>query len=137
MDSADDEKEVLKKLLVDERDVLKELAEVVNDAKDIFQIENPSGRIIFKDSAKLTDMQRVAALLVGKYFAMKLGLIHSNTLGLSDIAKEVGRPMSALSGPVGDLTKKGLLEKLPTRKYGVAFNRIRELVGILPKPRKS
>jgi len=101
-----DEKEILEKMLVDEGEVIKQLAGSVDMAKDIFVIEKQTGRIIFKDFGKLSDPQRICALLIGKYFAARLGIIKTNAFGVSEIAKELGRPITALSGPLNDLTKK-------------------------------
>lgn len=123
-----DEKEILEKLLVDEGEVIKDLARSVDTAKDIFVIEKQSGRIIFKDFGKLSDPQRICALLIGKYFAARLGIITENSLGVSDIAKELGRPKTALSGPLKELLKKGFVEKLPNRKNIVAFHRINDII---------
>jgi len=123
-----DEKEILEKLLVDEGDVIKDLARSVDTVKDIFVIEKQSGRIIFKDFGKLSDPQRICALLIGKYFATRLGIIPENSLGVSDIAKELGRPKTALSGPLKELSKKGFVEKLPNRKNIVAFHRINDII---------
>lgn len=124
-----DEKEILKKLVVEEKDVVSDLANLVEKAKEVFVIEKPSGRIIFKDFGKLKDPQRICALLIGKYFASKLGLIQEPALGISEIAKELGRPMTTLSGPVRELMMKGYIEKLTTRKYMIVYHRIKDIFG--------
>ena len=80
------EKEILKKLLVDEEDILKDLSELVGKAKNIFVIERSTGKIFFKNFGKLTDPQRITALLVGRYFAEKLDIIDDDSMGVSEIA---------------------------------------------------
>lgn len=125
-----DEKEVLKKLLVDEEDIIKDLADLVQKAKDIFVIEKSTGRVVFKNFGKLSDPQRICALLVGRYFATKLELLKESSLGVSEIAQVLGRPKTALSGPLKDLVTKGFVEKLSNRKYIVAYNRIKDIFGI-------
>ncbi|MEM4241895.1 MAG: hypothetical protein QXW08_07310, partial [Candidatus Nitrosotenuis sp.] len=50
-----DEQEILKKLLVEEKDVIRDLASLVEKAKEVFVIEKPSGRVIFKEFGKLSD----------------------------------------------------------------------------------
>ncbi|MEM4258738.1 MAG: hypothetical protein QXL17_06275, partial [Candidatus Thermoplasmatota archaeon] len=99
----------------------------VDDAIKIFRIEQPSGRIIFQDFGGLSDKQRILVILVGKYFANKMGIIENASMSISEIAKELGRPMTALSGPIRDLVKQGFVEDLPGRKYRVAYHRIREI----------
>lgn len=122
-----DEKEILKKLLVDEKDIIKDLANLVDKAKDVFVIEKSTGRVIFKDFGKLSDPQRISALLVGRYFAVKLELSEDGSLGISEIAQFLGRPKTALSGPLKDLISKGFVEKLSNRKYVIAYNRIKDV----------
>lgn len=122
-----DEQEILKKLLVEEKDVIRDLASLVEKAKEIFVIEKPSGRVIFKEFGKLSDPQRISALLIGRYFAVKLGLLEDSSLGVSEIADELGRPKTALSGPLKDLGTKGFVEKLTNRKYVIAYHRIKDI----------
>lgn len=121
------ENDILKKLLVDEKDVVKELVSLVEKAKEIFVIERSSGKIIFKNFGELTDVQRICALLSGRYFASKLGISQDHSLGVTEIAKELGRPKTTLSGPMRDLVKKGYLVKLTNRKYAIAYHRIKDI----------
>lgn len=124
-----EEKEILKKLLVDEKDIIKDLAGLVDKAKDVFVIEKNSGKVIFNEFGKLSDPQRICALLVGRYFAAKLEILKDSSLGISEIANELGRPKTALSGPMKDLIKKGYVEKLSNRKYMIAYHRIKEILN--------
>jgi len=126
-----EENEILKKLIVEEKDTIKEMEKLVEEAIKFFRIEKPSGRIIFQNFGALTDQQRIAIVLLGKYFANRLGLIESSMLSISEIAKEIGRPMTTLSGYMKGLTDKGLIEKLPARKYRVAYHRINEILEVV------
>ena len=129
----DDEREVLRKLVVDEREVIKGLADLVEKAKSVFSIAAPSGKIIFQNFGELSDEKRILVLLLGKYFARRLGFTETVELGISGIAEELGRPKTALSGDVGNLIKDGLIEKLPDRTYRIAYNRMRDVFNkILP-----
>ncbi|MEM2125722.1 MAG: helix-turn-helix domain-containing protein [Candidatus Methanosuratincola sp.] len=122
-----EENEILKKLVVEEKDMIKELEKLVEEASKYFQIEKPSGKIIFKDFGALTNKQRIAIVLLGKYFAKKLNLIENDSLGISEISKELGIPRTSLSGPIKDLIREGYVEYLPGRKYKIAYHRIKEL----------
>lgn len=122
-----DEKEILKKLLVDEKDVVKALVSTVDKAKDVFVIEKSSGKVIFKDFGNLTDHQRVCALLIGRYFALKLNLLDDSALGTSEIADELGRSKKSISGRIAELSGKGFIERLSNRKYIIARHRIQEI----------
>lgn len=122
-----EEHEILKKLVVEEKDVTKEMEKLVDEATKILRIERPSGRIIFQNFGGLTDKQRILIILMGKYFANRLNLIENASLGVSEMAKELGRPRTALSGPIKDLVKQGFIEYLPGRKYKIAYHRIKEI----------
>jgi hypothetical protein len=132
-----EERKVLSKLLVDEGDTIRNLSDQVEKVKDVFRIENPTGRVIFQNFGDLSDPKRIAALLLGKYFAQRLGLIENNWLSLSGMAQELGRPLTALSGPARSLIDDGLVEKLPIRKYRIIYHRIPDLIEMLYEKRKS
>jgi len=125
-----DEKEILKKLLVDETYAIKDLAILVDKAKDIFVIEKSSGKVIFKDFGGLTDPQRICALLVGRYFAVKVGILKESSLSISEISKTLGRPLKPLSGRMTELIKKGYVEKLTNRKYMITYHRIHDIFKV-------
>ena len=121
------ENEILNKLVVEEKDVTKEMEKLVEEATKYFRIEKPSGRILFQNFGVLTDKQRICIMLMGKYFANKLGIIENATMSISEIANNLGRPMTTLSSPMKELTTKGFVESLPARKYRIAYHRINEV----------
>lgn len=124
----DSPKNLFEKLFIDEQNVLMQLETQINLASEIFNIERPSGRILFKNFGNLSDPQRISALLVGKYFAVKAGLPNvSDSLSVTEISKELGRPKTALSGPLKDLLLKGFIEKMSDKKYRIAYQRIQEI----------
>ena len=117
----------MSELLVSETDIVKDLARLVSKAKDVFTIEKSTGKIFFKNFGKLNDRQRISALLIGRYFAVKLDIIEDSSLGVSEIAELLGRPKTTISGPLKDLLVEGYIEKLSNRKYRIAYNRIKEV----------
>jgi len=128
----EDKSNPFEKLFVDETSVMKQLLTQIAHASEIFSIEKPSGRILFKNFGNLTDSQRISALLIGKYFAVKAGLSNvSDSLSVSEIARELGRPKTALSGPLKELLTKGFIEKLTDRKYRIAYQRIQEIFDVI------
>jgi len=131
MENMTDEQNILKKLLVDEKDVIKDLVNLVEKAKEIFVIEKSSGKMIFKDFGKLSDPQRICSLLMGKYFAVKLGMLQDSSLGVSEMASELGRPRTALSGPLKELSSKGYIQKLANRKYEISYHRLKDIFDSL------
>ena len=122
----DDEKEILKDLLVDDEFVKKQLTSLVKSAKNIFQIQNKDGKILFKNFQNLKNPARICALLMGKKFAKKLGLDVKDTLSITEIGNELGIPATTLSSPMNDLTKKGFVIK-DGKKYEIGYNRLPEI----------
>ena len=130
-----DSKDVFSKLVVDEKETTKELEKLVDTAAKVFRIEKPSGRVIFQNFGDLTDKQRISAILVARYFAEKMQILDSATMSISEIAKELGRPMTALSGPIRDLIKLGFVENLQGKRYRAAYHRLSEIFERVLKPR--
>lgn len=122
-----EENEILKKLVVEEKDITKEMEKLVGEAFKHFRIEKPSGKVIFQNFGSLNDKQRIAIVLLGKYFANRLSMVENPSLSISEIAKEIGRPMTTLSGNMKELVNKGYVEYLPGKKYRVAYHRIKEI----------
>ncbi len=129
------ENEILERLVVDEKDITKEMGKLVEEASKHFKIERPSGRIMFQNFGGLSDKQRIAIILLGKYFASRLKIIENPNLSISEVTKETGRPMTALSGPMKELVTKGYVEYLPGKKYKVAYHRIREILDDVLTPK--
>ena len=136
-DKSAEEKKVLSKLLVDESAVIANLAEQVEKVMKVFRIENPSGRIIFESNLDLNDRKRVAALLLEKYFAHRYGLIQDDSLGVSEIADELGKPVTSMSGLVSVLMQDGFVTRLPIRKYRVVYHRIPAIIDMLTERKKN
>ncbi len=122
-----EENEILKKLVIEEKDITKEMEKLVEEASKYFRIEKPSGKIIFQNFGSLSDKQRILVVLLGKYFAYQLKMIENASLSISEIANELGRPMTALSGSIKELTTKGYVEYLAGKRYRIAYHRIKEI----------
>ena len=121
------ESEIWNKLVVDEKDLTEEVENLVANASKHFRIEKLSGKITFQNFGALNDKQRIAVVLLGKYFAEKLKIIENPALSISEIGKELGRPITTLSGNMKGLVSKGYVEYLPEKKYVVAHHRIKEI----------
>ena len=98
-----------------------------------FRIEKESGKIRFENFGILTDQQRINSALIGKYFANMLEIVKENSMSISQISNELGRPMTSLSGEIKKLTQKGYVEKLTTRKYRIVYHRISEILDEIIK----
>lgn len=123
-----EETDILQKLVVEEKDIKKEMGKMVEEAQKHFRIEKPSGKVIFQNFGALNDKQRIATLLLGKYFAFQLKMIEDPSLSISDVAKELGRPVTTLSGNMKELVTKGYVEYLSNgKKYRISYHRIKEI----------
>ena len=105
-----DEKNPFEKLFVDEQTATEELQRRIGEASEIFVIERETGRVIFKNFEKLSDNQRVAVILLGRYVAKKSGLDVSDTLGPSEIGRNIGKSRTSISGPITKLKSLGFIE---------------------------
>lgn len=109
---------MLERLLVDEKSVITDLGDLVDKLGSIFLIEKSTGDVIFQCFEQLTDPQRIYSLLIGAYFANKLGILDNKPLAVSEIGSKLGRPSTALSGPLKSLVDKSYVEKLD-KKYRI------------------
>lgn len=123
-----EETDILQKLVVEDGDIRKEMEKMVEEAQKHFRIEKSSGKVIFQNFGDLNDKQRIATLLLGKYFAFQLKIIEYPLLSISDVAKELGRPVTTLSGNMKELVTKGYVEYVPNgKKYRISYHRMREI----------
>ena len=122
------EHEILKDLLVDESDIIKNLSLVIQKVKDIFVIEKESGKIIFKEYSKLTNPQKIFCILMGKFFAKRLGIIDDITATISEISSELDIPQTTLSSPLKSLRKSGQILYDKSR-YRINPHRIEEIIN--------
>ncbi len=122
-----DEKKILEDMLVDESDIIQNLAKIVEKAKNIFVMEKNSGKIIFKNFSELTNPQKIVCILTAKYFAKRLNLIVDHAISVADISNELEIPNTTLSSPLKSLRKTGVVlynESL----YKINPHRIEEVV---------
>lgn len=126
-----EESKALERLLISKEKTAHRIQEMASKAEKIFWIEKETGRIVFKDYTALPDIWKVGALLCGKYFAKELEIKDvKDALGVTEIARELHRPATALSGPLSDLEKKrGWVEKDPHRKYKVVYYHIDDILN--------
>ena len=129
------EKEILKNMLVDESNIIQNLANIVQKAKDIFVLEQSSGKVIFKNYSNLTNPQKISCILIGKYFAKRLELVDDHTITVSEISKDLDIPKTTLSSPLKSLRNSGdiLYEK---SRYRINPHKIEEIVNSFFKPKK-
>lgn len=122
------EKEVMEKLLAKKEQVDMELSSIADKLSTVFKIEE-SGEILFADFSSLNDDQKMLALLTGKFFAARWGIIDSERMRITDIAKTLNRPRQTLSSRIDNLRKKGfLLRDTTDGKYYIDKNRLKDIV---------
>lgn len=126
------EKDTLKDILVSEEDVIQNLSEIVKKAKEIFVLEEKSGKIIFKNYSKLTNPQRIFVVLIGKYFAKRLNIINNNSMEISELSEELNIPQTTLSSPLKALKTKGLI-LYDKGKYRINPHRTEEIISSFEK----
>jgi len=123
------EKDILKDILIDESDVIQNLAVIIQKAKDVFLIEKESGKVIFKNYSGLIQPQKISCILMGKYFSKRLGITKEHTMSISELSVNLEIPQTTLSSPLKSLRKTGhILYK--KSKYRINPHRIEEIINI-------
>lgn len=123
-----EEQDILKRLVVAEEDVKKNLERIVTKAQKFFQIEAGTGRIIFSNVAGLSHSQRIVLLLAGRYFAKRLSLVDSEFMPLKDIGVQLQTPVTSLSNPIGRLVSDGVLIKRGAGEYAIVYYKIEKSI---------
>ena len=123
------EEDILSKLVVSEEDVLKKLNELVDKAKVVFNIEKPTGVVLFQSNENLTILQKITALLVGKYFATRLHFIEDYSMTVTEISTELDLPRTSLSGPLKTLLNKKYTVQLENKKYKINYIKIEQVIN--------
>jgi len=123
-----DEKEILRDLVVSEEDIIKNLVELVKKTKNIFAIEDKTGKIIFKKFSELKNHEKICALLIGKYFAKKLDFIDDENMSGSQISNELKIPQTTLPAPLKKIMDKGYVLK-DDNKYYINHHRLEEAIN--------
>jgi len=123
----DEKKEILKELIISEKDTIKKLRLLVEKSKKYIGINEKDGKIIIKNP-NFSNRKKILLLLIGRYFSKELGLIKKDSLTLREISKELGTKVTTVSGPVGDLVKAGILKK-ENAEYRILHYRIEEVLN--------
>lgn len=127
------EKEIMEKLLAKKEQVDTDLLSIADRLSGVFKIEE-SGEVLFSDFSSLDDDQKMLALLTGKFFAARWGLINSERMRITDIAKVLARPRQTLSARIENLRKKGLVSRDTTDgRYYIDKNRLKDIVQQITK----
>ena len=79
------ENEILKELLLKEEDVLSKLKDLVVKSKKFFMIEQATGNVVFSSGLKLRNKEKIALLLVSRYFGSKLKIISKEFINLFNV----------------------------------------------------
>jgi hypothetical protein len=121
---------VFEKIFVDQKSAVEELKRKIEQVSEVFVIERETGKIIFKNYENLNDSQRVAIILLGKHIAKKSGLNITESLGPSEIGKELGKSRTSISGPLTKLNTLRLLE-ISDGKYSVNPHMITKILDFI------
>ena len=127
------EKEIMDKLIVKKEQIDMDLRSIADKFSTVFKIEE-SGDVLFSDFSSLDDDQKMLALLTGKFFAARWGLLNSDRMRITDIAKALARPRQTLSTRIEALGKKGLVSRDSSDgRYYIDKNRLKDIVQQLTK----
>jgi hypothetical protein len=101
--------ELFKELLVSEEDITKD---AVKKAKDLIGIEEKTGQVILRVPKSTFGQKQLASLLlIGQYFATRLGLAKQSSLSLQELSERSGIDANTLSGRLSELGEIGWITK--------------------------
>ena len=133
VNNEDIEKEIMEKLLVKKEQLDMDMRAIADKLSNIFKIEE-SGEVLFSDFSSLDDDQKTLALLTGKFFATRWGLINSDRMKITDIAKVLARPRTTLSNKIKVMVKNGLVSRdTNDSRYYIDKNRLKDIVQQITK----
>ena len=135
MNDEDNEKKILSRLIVDEKSTIEQLNELVTKAEKIFRIDGGDGKIIFNDFNRLTEKDKICALLIGKSFAAneKIGIIGSDIMSGTDIIKELRGNPGTIWGKLSQLTSENKIENIPNKGYRIVHHKIDMIIDDILK----
>jgi hypothetical protein len=104
-------REEISSLLVSRDQFREKLKELVKKSEPFILIEKETGRVLFKRS-DLSQRDKVALLLIGRYFAEIGGIIENSELTLRETSTMLNIPITNLPAIIRDLIKRGYVEKV-------------------------
>ena len=112
------EKEILEKLLIDERETLKRLVE---KSEKILRVDKKTGdTVIIAPRSKLTDRQLISIILLGRYFSNKLNLVPSEVMTIDEIAQKLNIDKDVVSARLSDLKRERIVEMVSRGEYRIS-----------------
>jgi len=112
------EKEILEKLLIDERETLKRLVE---KSEKILRVDKKTGdTVIIAPRSKLTDRQLISIILLGRYFSNKLNLVPSEVMTIDEIAQKLNLDKDVVSARLSDLKRERIVEMVSRGEYRIS-----------------
>ena len=127
----DKEKEILSKLIIDEKRSVADLEELVRLAEGTLGIEK-TGQIVILNR-QLNGLREQCMLgLIGANIANKLSLRSDPDMAPQELSSLIGKPVTTLSKPLGQLINDGFASRIDG-KYRCAFYRAKEYLQMLRK----
>ncbi len=123
---------IKRRLYVKEEDVVKKLDSLLARVEKYLSLEASTGTIILKRT-DLSLKTRICLILMGHYFYEKAEGRKSTPLAVSELAKILRKPITSLSGPLGELQESGYVEKVETGKYQIVYYEIEEFLDEIQK----
>lgn len=123
------EKEILQRLVVDETETLKR---IVGKAERILKIDKKTGEtLISAPRSKLTDKDQISVLLLGRYFANRLGLVNTDSMTVAEIADKLTIEEKAASARLSELKRERITENVSRGEYRISYVNVERMLDEL------
>lgn len=96
-------KEIISKLLINEKEILEELENLIDISRDYVRLDATRREIILLPTQRTTNKENIMLYLIGAYFASELGLRENSFVTLQELSDELKVLKTTLSSPLGKL----------------------------------
>lgn len=121
------EKEILEKLLIDEKETLRRLVE---KSEKILRIDKKTGdAVIIAPRSKLTDRHLISIVLLGRYFSNKLDLASSEVMSTDEIAQKLNIKKEVVSARLSDLKRERIVEMISRAEYRISYANVETMLA--------
>ncbi len=123
----DARRKLLERLLIDEEEALERLVRL---SEQVLRIDKKTGNtVVIAPRSKLTDREVIYIVLLGRYFANKLGLVDKDSMPLSEISEHSGVDEKAASARLSELKRERAVESLGRGEHRIAYANVETVLG--------
>jgi len=103
--------EILRELVLKKEDKINNLKNIIQKAKDLFQIDEETKKIIINASLDIKTKDKILLVLIAKHFQKELGMSNRNSATIGEIGYSINTLTTSLSSPLLELKQNKIIIK--------------------------